>query len=469
MKIRHNDLVIPTENPFQNCRLGREKYADVLTTLIGQYADGFVLSINNEWGTGKTTFVKMWQQKLVNAGFQTIYFNAWENDFDQNPLVALVSELKILVNKKNTEAFNEIVSKGAILVKNVAPAIIKALIKKHFGDVGEELADIAENSTKGVTEILQNEIEEYTVKKVTITDFRNKLEKFIEKSEKKKPVVILLDELDRCRPTYAVELLEQIKHFFSVKGIVFVLSIDKIHLSASIMGFYGSDKIDCNEYLRRFIDLEYSIPQPPVKEFLNYLYDYYSFHEFFGSTERKQYRELSHEGENLLSFATYMFTNDSSTLRQQERIFALTRIVITSFAYNNYTFTPLLFWLIYIKVLNNELFKKIETKSISIKQLSEEYFSSIDSEEIKFSRIKLLYVEALLLWFYNNCREYSERFDLITRDSTGVYSSNFKSRLENYFPESLFDYFKELQSRDLGSTKLDYLINKISLASPLNL
>lgn len=468
MKIRHNDLIIPTENPFQNCRLGREKYADVLTTIIGQYADGFVLSINNEWGTGKTTFVKMWQQKLVNAGYQTIYFNAWENDFDQNPLVALVSELKSLKNEKNTKVFNEIVSKGAILVKNIAPAVIKALVKKHLGDVGEELADIAEKSTKGVTEILQNEIEEYTLKKVTITDFRNKLELFIENSEKEKPVVIILDELDRCRPTYAVELLEQIKHFFSVKGIVFVLSIDKVHLSASIMGFYGSDKIDSNEYLRRFIDLEYSIPQPSTRNFINYLSEYYTFDDFFFSPERSKIDELKREKELLLLFAEYLFTTTNSTLRQKERIFALLRIILTSFNPNQYTFSPLLFLLIFLKVMRPELYKQIEKNTISLQELSDTFYNLINSEQIALAEINFIYMEAMLLWFYNNCREHRTQIELLQKIENGKYKTPIVSKLTK--KEGDLEYsFLRLIDNNLENTKLTYLLEKINLSSSLKI
>ena len=66
MKIKHHEIEIPQENPFANCKLAREPYARVLTDIANTYADGFVLAINNEWGTGKTTFVKMWQQQLKN-------------------------------------------------------------------------------------------------------------------------------------------------------------------------------------------------------------------------------------------------------------------------------------------------------------------------------------------------------------------------------------------------------------------
>ena len=105
MKIKHHEIEISKETPFANCKLEREPYARVLTEIVNTYADGFVLAINNEWGAGKTTFVKMWQQQLKNEGFQTIYFNAWENDFDNNPLVAIMSELETLTNESNKTIF----------------------------------------------------------------------------------------------------------------------------------------------------------------------------------------------------------------------------------------------------------------------------------------------------------------------------------------------------------------------------
>src|SRR5690554_3950746 len=101
MKIKHSELEIPEVNPFEHCKLNRKQYASILTDIVSIYSDGFVLAINNEWGTGKTTFVKMWQQYLKNKDFQTVYFNAWENDFDRNPLIAILSELKTLNNENN--------------------------------------------------------------------------------------------------------------------------------------------------------------------------------------------------------------------------------------------------------------------------------------------------------------------------------------------------------------------------------
>ena len=202
MKIKHQELFISKDKPFENCQLDREKYVSVLTDIVESYSEGFVLSINNAWGTGKTTFIKMWKQHLENQGLQTIYFNAWENDFDSNPLVAIMSELKTLINGDEDEKnFKSALEKAAILAKNIAPALVNSLSEKY---IGKKLADLLENTTKAAVEIFESEINIYTNKKETIKGFKVKLGEFIKTKSDQKPLVFIIDELDRCRPDYAV-------------------------------------------------------------------------------------------------------------------------------------------------------------------------------------------------------------------------------------------------------------------------
>jgi len=468
MKIKHYEIGIPQENPFVNCKLAREPYARVLTDIVNTYADGFVLGINNEWGTGKTTFVKMWQQQLKNEGFQTIYFNAWENDFDSNPLVALMSELETLATAKNRKVFKSVVEKGAVLVKNIAPALAKSLIKKYVIDIDEIAVDVIENAAKASTEILEGEIKEYSSKKKTIVEFRKELEKFVKQADNTKPLIFIVDELDRCRPNYAVEVLEQIKHFFSVSGIVFVLSIDKKHLASAVKGFYGSEQIDSNEYLRRFIDLEYSIPKPSTRDFIKYLFDYYCFKDFFSSQERIRYNELRNDSENFLLMSEFLLVKSNSTLRQQERIFALTRLVLCSFKANEYTFPHLLFVLVYLKVIRDDLFQKIDKKELSLQELSDLIGELVIAEDKDSDGINLGYVEALLLWFYNNNRDYRAKIELLGRDNEGKPTTPIKSKLikDN---DRLAQYFVNIDRQIYDRLKLDFLLKRINLAEPVTI
>ena len=146
MNCKLGKLEIPADQPFLNCKLDREKYAKVLKAIITTYQKGFVLAIDGKWGTGKTTFVEMWKAYLELDNFQTLYFNAWENDFISDPLVGLLGELKKINSPQKTKelASSMINTAGRIVLKAV-PAMFKGVIKKHAGEeVIEVLCDCIE-------------------------------------------------------------------------------------------------------------------------------------------------------------------------------------------------------------------------------------------------------------------------------------------------------------------------------------
>lgn len=462
MKLRHTDIVIDESNPFLHCKLNRGKYAEVLTELVGTYADGFVLAINNEWGTGKTTFVKMWQQYLIRHDFQTIYFNAWENDFDKNPLVALMSELKDITNNHNQQKYQSVVEKGSILLKNVAPALVKAVVKKYIDT--EEITDAIENTAKGVTEIFEEEIKEYKEKKKSIIEFRDALKQYV-KTTNGKPVVFIIDELDRCRPTYAVELLEEIKHFCTVEGIVFVLSIDKNHLASSVKGYYGSEHINTDEYLRRFIDLEYTIPKPSVKEFSEYLYEYYSFSDFLESEERRKIDKYDYDKRAFLKTVELLFESTDTTLRQLEKVFALTRITLNTFHQRQHVFTPVLFFLVYLKTVRHTDYKNIEDGRFTVQQLSDLFTSHVIGNNMsKTDGLNRLFQLAMLLYFYNSNKKKEDRENLFALNGN-ISTTYIETKLETGDnTNSLAHWFNYIsQSHEFYDFKIKYLIDKINL------
>src|SRR6185369_6936695 len=100
MLTKHNTIEIPIDNPFTNDKLERKVIADNLTRLVESTNQPFVMSIEAPWGWGKTTFINMWKTQLEALGHTCLYFNAWENDFVEDPLIAFVGEIgKILVDK----------------------------------------------------------------------------------------------------------------------------------------------------------------------------------------------------------------------------------------------------------------------------------------------------------------------------------------------------------------------------------
>ncbi len=418
--MKHEDIIIKEDKPFENCRLGREAYANILSEIVDSYRTGFVLAINGVWGIGKTTFVKMWMQQLKNQGHRTIYFNAWENDFVSEPMVGILGEFRTLISSEFQERFDIILKKAAKFSNKVIPTLIKSLVKKH---IGEDFVEIIEKGAEAATDLFEDEIKNYEKKKHNLQTLKDELKSLVKEESGDKPLIFIVDELDRCRPDYAVEVLEKIKHFFSVEGIVFVLSIDKKQLGNSIRGYYGSEKIDADEYLRRFIDIEYSIPVPSIKNFCEYLYDYFAFGDFFDSWERKQY--TSHDRELFLRTAILLSTDGHLSLRQIEKLFAHTRIALKTFEQNNVFSPDLLLLLVYIKYYNNELYEIIEKQELSIQELVDELCSNFTISlkcGDEYRQQNFVYILADLIYCYNNCNKYKgdyRRLLEISKDKDG--------------------------------------------------
>jgi hypothetical protein len=112
-------------------------------------------------------------------------------------------------------------------------------------------------------------IDKFNEKSQAITQFKDVIKKILDKLPKEqKNLIIFIDELDRCRPTYAIELLERVKHLFDIERLVFILSTDLGQLSHSICAVYGNN-FESKKYLKRFIDLDYSLKEPDLKKYID--------------------------------------------------------------------------------------------------------------------------------------------------------------------------------------------------------
>ena len=160
---------------------------------------------------------------------------------------------------------------------------------------------------------MNKEFENYEDQKNSIEGFRTALKAFIKGCDKERSIIFFVDELDRCNPAYAVKVLERIKHLFTIPNIIFVLSVDKKQLCNAIKGYYGSESLDAENYLKRFIDIEYNLPEPSYEDFCNYLYDKFEIEKHINNL---------HYGKNYKSSAAI-------TQRQTARASATTSMWMT--------------------------------------------------------------------------------------------------------------------------------------------
>lgn len=359
------DIEIVPDAPFKDDKLNREQLAPILTTIADVYSDsGAVLAIDGEWGSGKTTFVKMWRQYLINEGYKTLYFNAWATDFVEDPLIALMGELKEVIGSNSK--FESLVKNIGKIGLTVGGEIIKTGVKRIAGIDTEAIkAGIDE-----VTDIFKEQINSYNGRKAELEEFKNKLGEYVasESQNNTHPIIFFIDELDRCNPHYAVRLLERVKHLFEVPNIIFVLAVNIQQLQYAIQGYYGSSHIDGREYLKRFIDLNYSLPAPDMKRYTQVLYDSHGFNDFFNHDIRLQYR-MQDDRESFLKMAQDLIVHSNINLRLANKIFAYTRIVLNEFSITSKIPTDLLFLLCFIKITNQALYERISKGEFTIQGL----------------------------------------------------------------------------------------------------
>lgn len=282
--IKSNIIKINETDPFSNDCLHRKPIIINLTQLIENSDEPFVLSISAPWGYGKTTFIKIWQQHLINNNFSTIYYNAWKNDFIKNPLASLIGEIEQHIDDKKLEidsnenlrsALRTLKERGKTLLKLIAPMAIKTVSQGTIQNADE----IIELFSRANTKAKIDDFEIYTQYKKHLSKFKSNLSDLaavFDDNDKKLPVVFFIDELDRCHPDYVIELLEVIKHIFSINNYVFILAVDKTQLSEMIKTRFGAG-MEPDGYLRRFIDLDYSLPVPSDNNFAKQLWTTFDF------------------------------------------------------------------------------------------------------------------------------------------------------------------------------------------------
>ncbi len=220
-----------------------------------------VYSISAEFGIGKTFFCKRLQDVLKLDGIPVSMLNIWEMDFYENPLIPVLIKLQdIYINNNKFRVWASDKLKFGI-------NLISWFIKKGLKYCGFNIDKLAKlyKQLKPSTSDLYNSYIEYEEQLSKTKNFLASWAKRINK-----PIIIVIDELDRCRPDYAVKTLEILKHFFDIPGIVFVLSIDEEQLKSSVETLFGTKNFD--GYKRKFINNSFILPAPNKEKYTDFLY-----------------------------------------------------------------------------------------------------------------------------------------------------------------------------------------------------
>ena len=184
MAFKTKELQVPEENPFGQCKLGREESAQILTEFLYSIDEPFVLSIDAGWGRGKTTFIRMWKQYLENDGFNCLYFNSWENDFSDDPLISFIGEIQAeidpaILDKKSATKARKIWGKTKSLGISVGKRIVPVAAKLATAGLLDLEAGQEADISKLAENIIAEGISQYKAEKGNLAKFRNNLEEFV--------------------------------------------------------------------------------------------------------------------------------------------------------------------------------------------------------------------------------------------------------------------------------------------------
>ncbi|MGM0589447.1 MAG: KAP family P-loop NTPase fold protein [Bacteroidota bacterium] len=466
MRIRSEEIEITPQKPFKNDKLEREENVKILTDVVKTSDESFVLAINSSFGTGKTTFLRMWKAYLESNDIPCLIYNAWENDYSDSPLLTLMAELEkqirakeLNVSEESEEIFKTAKSIGGTLIKKSIPLSLRlltgGLLNLKDEDVENTISEIFEiTAEKGINNYIDEQDE--------IENFKNELSDFVQSltEDNRTRLIIFVDELDRCKPSFAVQLLEDIKHIFEIRNIYFILAVDSDQLNNSLKSIYGKD-LDVRGYLKRFIDLEYKLPKADVQEFIPLLVKQLGMDELFN----KRHGNFNNDKKHFIKCASALHNRFSVSLRDFEHIFRKILIVLKSSGTNEDIYPHLLLFLIVLRENNPSTYNSFVNQDIKVKEFFDFLKQGINLENLDDESIDdLRIIKAYYLWYTDS--NYLDQFyeDENIKADLPPLKEDEVQRLA-----SLQGYLKQ-RIRTFGDKRsiIDKLSKKINMLQPLN-
>ncbi len=239
---------------------GRNVYITKLINYVWEANEQTSFVVNGEWGSGKTVFMHQFMlmakdEELsgelgiddYNVGdLEIYYYNAWENELLKRPSISLLHSIVskyCIIDNNDKETVKEIMRKLANVVVKIGSAGI--LEGQDFMLDSDDELDI-----DSIRKTFEQTVD------------------YIIRKKKCRRVVIIIDELDRCKPTDVIKFLEEIKHFYNHDKLTFIFSADLKQLSHTINNMYG-EQFDSELYLQRFFDAIFTLNSSSYERYIN--------------------------------------------------------------------------------------------------------------------------------------------------------------------------------------------------------
>lgn len=252
-------------------KLDRARFADFLLHLIENRDDyrrdpdetgAYSIAIDGAYGSGKTRFLQMFQSHLKdkNPSCSILYYNAWEHDIFQDALSSFIYQISnddMFVDVQEDQEHQSRKEKLHKAAKIALNAIFAVGAKKLFGEDGKEVVDQIRDALAGDI-VADRIVAPYDARRESLIALTEALACY---ATEENPLLVIVDELDRCAPDFAIQTLEIAKHLLNVSNTVFLFALDMRQARASIKKFYGQG-IDADGYLCKIFDYVTILPEP---------------------------------------------------------------------------------------------------------------------------------------------------------------------------------------------------------------
>ena len=301
--------------------LEREPFGDALTGLVDYGGGTGVVLIDAGWGNGKTTFLRMWVQKARNGGKVVASLNAWDGDYLDNPLDYIAERLASELENQFPRTFlgrcwNWVLKAVSFLWGWLQRMRTRGAAAIAPADGGA--AWVGTVALDGLIRLLRDLKHRGATDASRLDSVREKLQQAVNalwtRGKGQTPVrfVVVIDEIDRCRPDYAVRFMETVKHVFEVEHVTFVVAANSTELAHAMCGVYGND-FDGDHYLERFFDIRLQLPQGTREHFVAHVVKDARLDGMFGSKFPRDVLDDSFTAEDVV---VYMLQHSTLSLRE---------------------------------------------------------------------------------------------------------------------------------------------------------
>ena len=367
LKLHAPSPEILPDKPYLHDLFGRNQFGDALTSLLRNVEEGVVLCVDAKWGDGKTTFARMWMADLQRQGIRSIYFDAYEHDYADDPFVVFSAEIIKLTGEGFPQAHVQNLKQEfkttAIRMggKMLCTTLRMAGMDEHGSRVGQP--GVVTDASMAVSGYLARAIEEHIAGIDSHEEFRRKLSALgaAVRQEQNFPLLIIVDELDRCRPHFALSLIERIKHLFSTSNVSFVLLANTTQLESCVKLVYGAE-VDARNYLHKFFTLCTKLPGSYLDR---------------GGNDRAKYARylikhfgIEAHGEKLSGILVPLFDHHKFTLREMEQCFSMLSVYYSQLPNEPLSIDPVIALLALLRVRFPLIADKMAISKMSYKELA---------------------------------------------------------------------------------------------------